>query len=76
VVRVTPIICARNSCVNKKIGTNKFMHPQKPFAGAGLDVVSRIASDVLLHLSQEELIIFCQHRPEGRKRVRLLAQMV
>ena len=44
------------------------MHPQKPFAGTGLDVVNSVAGDVLLHLSQEELIIFDQHRPERRQR--------
>ena len=51
------------------------MHPQKPFADAGLDIVNSIAGDMLLHLSQEKLIIFYQHRPESRKRLRVLTQM-
>jgi hypothetical protein len=46
-------------------GANKFMHPQKPFAGTRLNVVNSIASDVLLHLRQEELIIFDQHLKAG-----------
>jgi hypothetical protein len=52
------------------------MHPQEPFAGTGLDIVNSVAGDVLLHLSQEILIILYQHRSESRERLSVLTQMV
>ena len=60
----------------QQIGAYKFMHPQKPFAGTGLYGVNSIAGNVLLHLSQEELIIFDQDPPENLMRLRLLTQIV
>jgi hypothetical protein len=49
-----------------KVDTSEIVHPQKPHANAGLQVVNRIAGSRLLHLRKKELLVFYQELPKVR----------